>query len=428
MSDRSAVSLPEAASLDWLRKQAKRRLLELREKDPSAKLADAQFAIARQYGFGSWRALKAHVDSLSVKGRLFAAAEEGDLATLTALLEESPELSHAREEPYGGTLLHAAARGGQVALVELLLQRGLDVNARDQGDNASPMHWAAGAGHPAVVRVLADAGGDVVGEGDDHELQVIGWATCLERLDDGRRAIAELLLSRGARHHIFSAIATGRGDEVRRLVAEDPRALDRRMSRNENGQLPLHFAVGGNRLEMVELLLALGADPTATDSYGASASVYAAQPHVEPGIISALRRHGAVDLFGALVLGDEETAARLVDADHAAASRGGALQLLAKRGDTRAVGWLLERGVDPNGLWPHWDAEVTALHLAAANGHVEVVKLLLDAGADPTIRDSKHDGDAMGWAEGGRVPPAPQAPEIVELLARHVGAGEYGRP
>ena len=113
MSDRSAVSLPEAASLDWLRKQAKRRLLELREKDPSAKLADAQFAIARQYGFGSWRALKAHVDSLSVKGRLFAAAEEGDLATLTALLEESPELSHAREEPYGVTLLHAAARAAR---------------------------------------------------------------------------------------------------------------------------------------------------------------------------------------------------------------------------------------------------------------------------------------------------------------------------
>ena len=31
-------------------------------------------------------------------------------------------------------------------------------------------------------------------------------------------------------------------------------------------------------------------------------------------------------------------------------------------------------------------------------GHADVVRLLLDAGADPTIRDSKHDSDAIGWA------------------------------
>jgi Ankyrin repeat len=60
---------------------------------------------------------------------------------------------------------------------------------------------------------------------------------------------------------------------------------------------------------------------------------------------------------------------------------------------------------------------VTPLHLAAAEGHAEVVRLLLAAGADPTIRDSKHDGDAAGWAEYGRVPPAPNRQEIVEILA-----------
>jgi ankyrin repeat protein len=97
----------------------------------------------------------------------------------------------------------------------------------------------------------------------------------------------------------------------------------------------------------------------------------------------------------------------------------GALHLLAKRGDARAVRWLLDHGADPNALWNHWDAEVTALHLAAAQGHAEVVRLLLDAGADPSIRDSKHDGDALGWAEHGRVPPAPNRDEIIQLLASH---------
>lgn len=53
---------------------------------------------------------------------------------------------------------------------------------------------------------------------------------------------------------------------------------------------------------------------------------------------------------------------------------------------------------ESNVRWPHWDAEVTPLHLAAAQGHAEIVRLLLAAGADPSIRDSKHDGDAIGWA------------------------------
>jgi len=59
------VSLPDNPNLDWLRKQAKRRLAELREANPDAQLADAQFELAAQYGFSSWRALKTHVDSLT---------------------------------------------------------------------------------------------------------------------------------------------------------------------------------------------------------------------------------------------------------------------------------------------------------------------------------------------------------------------------
>jgi ankyrin repeat protein len=62
---------------------------------------------------------------------------------------------------------------------------------------------------------------------------------------------------------------------------------------------------------------------------------------------------------------------------------------------------------------------VTPLHLSAAQGHVEVVRLLLAAGGDPSIRDSKHDGDAIGWAEHGRAPRALQWQEVVALLEEH---------
>lgn len=412
----SVRSLPEAPDLDWLRKQAKRRLEELRQTNPAAKLADAQFDLAKQYGFSSWRALKAHVDSLSVDGRLFEAARTGDVGRLAAMLDEHPEKLQARTRPYELTLLHVAAHNGQAAAVELLLSRGLDVNARDKGDNTFAMHWAAAGGHLDVVRQLAEAGGDVVGRGDDHELEVIGWATCWDGGDDARhRAVAGFLVSRGARHHIFSAIALNLADEVRRIVAADPDALVKPMSRNENHQLPLHFAVRRSRPEMVALLLELGADPAATDGLGVPAAVYASAPAVEREVIEALAGRGALRVFGALALGDVETAARLL-AENDGDIEPGALHLLAKRGDARAVRWLLEQGADPNDRWSHWDAEVTPLHLAAAQGHAEVVRLLLAARADPSIRDSKHDGDAVGWAEFGRVPPAPNWQEIVQIL------------
>jgi hypothetical protein len=67
VSGRTAASaargLPEQPSLEHLKKQARRRLRELRAASPAAKLADAQLEIARGYGFPSWRALKAFVEA-----------------------------------------------------------------------------------------------------------------------------------------------------------------------------------------------------------------------------------------------------------------------------------------------------------------------------------------------------------------------------
>jgi len=54
--------LPPRPSLDYLRKEAKSRFAVLRLSDPSAQLAAAQLGLARAYGFGSWRALKAEVE------------------------------------------------------------------------------------------------------------------------------------------------------------------------------------------------------------------------------------------------------------------------------------------------------------------------------------------------------------------------------
>ena len=437
MTDRSA-SLPENPNLEWLRKTAKDRLDEMRTGDTKAKLAAAQFDVARQYGFASWRGLKAHVHSLTVDGQFKEAVSQGDLPRLKSLLDQHPDKLQARFAPYKWSLLHGAAQAGQLAVVEYLLQRGLDPNYREEGDNTSPMHWAAAGGHLEVVKRLADAGGDVIGEGDDHMGGVIGWASCWQGCDDAaHRAVVDFLISQGARHHIFSAIALNLENEVRRIVAADPGALNQRQSRNENHRTPLHFAVHMKRPAMVELLLELGADPLAVDGDGFSAAMYANNTSTDLRLMEKVRELTAsemvsadrgqrapritmLDLVAVLSLGDWETAAKLlrdgakiINKDGPAA---GTLHVLAKRGDARAVRWLLGRGADPNARWGHWDAELTPLHLAAAQGHAEVVRLLLGAGADPSIRDSKHDGDAAGWAQYGSNPQAPNWREIVEIL------------
>ena len=192
------------------------------------------------------------------------------------------------------------------------------------------------------------------------------------------------------------------------------------MSRNEDHRTPLHSAVQRDRPDMVALLVELGADPLAQDGSGFTAAMQATEPGADRAVMEALRARGDVDLFTALALGDLDSAERLLRDDPGALAPEGAshgtLHVMAKRGDARAVRWLLDRGADPNALWGHWDAQVTPLHLAAAQGHAEVVRLLLSAGGDPHIRDTKHDGDAMGWAEHGRVPQHPRWREMVELL------------
>src|SRR5699024_5401241 len=113
-------------------------------------------------------------------------------------------------------------------------------------------------------------------------------------------------------------------------------------------------------------------------------------------------RVSVLDLIAALAVGDWDTAERLTRDNPALVHPNGkasAVHMAAKRNDVAALRWLLDRGGDPDARWEHWDAEVTPLHLAALGGHVEVARVLLNAGADPRIRDSKHHGDAIGWAD-----------------------------
>jgi ankyrin repeat protein/catechol 2,3-dioxygenase-like lactoylglutathione lyase family enzyme len=387
--------LPDRASLEYLKKRAKERLRELREREPRAKLADAQLAIARDYGFPSWRALKAEVDQRRAPTltAFFAACRAGDVSTLEALLAKEPGLVRERTAQ-GSTGLHLAVT--HLEAVRSLLACGADPNARDVGDNAYPLHFAAGHGGVEVVRALLDAGGDVHGSGDAHELEVIGWATCL-----GPRVpqdVLALLLERGARHHIFSAIAVRDAEQIRRLVEENPEALSRRLSRTEGRQTALHYVIAppdgllgggfrtGDHYPLLDLLIELGADLEAEDDRGRTplalamlrgderamrslkaAGARAPKPHAAPGLAARLSElagsvttvqpmlrvpnvRATVDWYRAI--GFELAGAHEIDTDEAWAgmSLGGAYLMFVPRGsgggDREVSLWLRTTRID----------------------------------------------------------------------------------
>lgn len=88
--------------------------------------------------------------------------------------------------------------------------------------------------------------------------------------------------------------------------------------------------------------------------------------------------------------------------------RGTALVWAAASGATAAARELLALGALRDGRSTFGGEthgrDVTPLHVAAGAGEAETVRLLLDAGADPTLRDALHEGAADGWAEHGGHP------------------------
>jgi hypothetical protein len=72
-------NLPDRPNLEYLKKEAKALLVELRRQDPAAQLADAQHALAQKYGFASWPKIKAHVEAVSASAKASAHRAEHPL-------------------------------------------------------------------------------------------------------------------------------------------------------------------------------------------------------------------------------------------------------------------------------------------------------------------------------------------------------------
>jgi hypothetical protein len=359
-----------ALDLEWLKKRAKRVLKELRTKKKTAKLADAQLAVAREHGFSSWRALVEHVKAARVVPAA-ALPEElvaqflrdvgvGDVEKVKAALAESPGLVNATgPHPFWGGRpqpLHVAIDTDRYEMFELLLRAGADVN----GDNAGYSHWSP----------------------------------LLDAIGKKRGRMKRALLKRGAKIGLAEALAMG-ADEI---------AL--KMLRKGRAALPAHVPNDGSLLAFartpaaIDRLLALGLPADTKDRWGSTPmDAFSRAGRSGAPLVRHLHARGVpvnAEVFARV--GDRKTLARIVADDPSVVTNPLVIKAAVDFGHRALVRWLLDRGADPNAR-SNRESRDTCLHSAAWNGDLEMVKLLVARGADPTLRDAEHDNIAEGWAE-----------------------------
>jgi ankyrin repeat protein len=145
----------------------------------------------------------------------------------------------------------------------------------------------------------------------------------------------------------------------------------------------------GVQVPLIDLLCDYGADP--------NRALHAALGETEA--VNALLRRGAhPDLPVASALGRIEDARRLLPAA-ASRERHLALALASQFGHVEIVRLLLDAGEDPNRYNPvGCHSHSTPLHQAALAGHMEVVRLLVQRGASLDLQDILWHGTPAGWA------------------------------
>jgi ankyrin repeat protein len=154
--------LPDHPNLRHLKDQAK----DLLKTGAATTISDAQFKIARLYGFASWPKLKAHVDSLEEIGQLKQAIDTNDIDRVKTLMTRNPSL-HTAPLGYGkdGPLTWVAEcrvprespSPARLAMAEWLIAHGSDVH---QGGDGPLMRAALGDRIP-MMELLVSHGADV---------------------------------------------------------------------------------------------------------------------------------------------------------------------------------------------------------------------------------------------------------------------------
>lgn len=123
----------------------------------------------------------------------FNAVETGDLAKVTKLLSENPNLLHSRSDD-GETAIIKASRYGHTAVVKFLLENGANPNDADTTSaGQTPLIHAVFNGNIEIVKLLLDARANI-----EKKNNTPGEGPLINAIQEGKIEVAELLLKRGA--------------------------------------------------------------------------------------------------------------------------------------------------------------------------------------------------------------------------------------
>jgi ankyrin repeat protein len=495
MSSEFRRTLPARADLEQQRKLAKELIAALRRGDADARariraelpnkrevaLADAQFVLAREYGFENWRALKEHIEAKARDARppierFKSAVERGDAKTLRRVLEQHAEVRAAINQPiFGFDSPALVAMGDEPEVADVLLEFGADPNrgsdwwagsfhplygaspriaerllaagaipdacalahldrpellARMLADDPSRVHQRGGDGQTplhfarsrAVVDLLLDAGADIDARDVDHRSTAAEWM--LSDADDPKKVrldLARYLVERGASADIFLVSALGLTGRARAMVSADPSLLALRTGQGEYADKPpssYHIYLWAIGHNMTPLATAARFKQLET--------IAVLRRFAPPEQLLLLACHeGDADEAHAIVREHPGIVERLTGADRRA------LTDEAWAANAPAVELMLELGFDPSASAVTGPRGGNALHCAAWEGSVECVAALLEYPSGRALINSREDnygGTPLTWCcHGSRNCGNPRADHagVARLL---LAAGEQLKP
>ncbi|CAL4064062.1 unnamed protein product, partial [Meganyctiphanes norvegica] len=277
--------------------------------------------------------------------RLFIAARMGDINKVNQLLESGVSPNNWTDWQAKSALIAAEERHRTEVVMKLIASKA-DVNHQDHnGDTA--LHSAVWRFDTDVTKALLEAG-----------------------------AKPDTINSRGFTPLKYASFASNYHAHAVKIFIDagaNPNLQD------EFGQAAMHFAVDQNKFEVVKVLLAAQADPHLKTNWG-----------VSPIDIAVDENNTAIlDLINTSTNSSKpQTSPGFLRLDLAARQ----LYEVARSGNLTRVDQLLYQGVSPD-AYKDWQGS-TCLILAAAKGHTEVVRKLIDAGADVNYKDH-HDSTPL---------------------------------
>jgi ankyrin repeat protein len=322
------------------------------------------------------------------------------------------------------------------------LERIRNLVARDPGlvdceyEYFKPIRFAVRENQRPVVDFLLEKGADPAYEAGDSLVTIAG--------DRGYQDLSTLFASLLKERYQISPEAAAvsaaiRARDMVQVLAMVERQPELIHAADERGNRPIHWAVMTRQLELIDYLLEHRADINAVRPDGlrpihlTNGDYHYRGWRDLPG--TALQRHEVLighllargadyDLSTATKIGDLRRVRELLDQNPALVNQvpacsyytGVPLRNAAAAGHIEVVKFLLERGADPNTPEPGIAPQGGALHSAIGAKHYDIVKLLLERGANANA-EVESSGNCLAMARWSGAPK-----EIIDLIASYGGA------